>query len=48
MDFALSEDLQDIRRAVAELCAGFAGEDGRALGPDRYPDEVVATSTERR
>jgi acyl-CoA dehydrogenase len=46
MDFALSEDLQDIRRAVAELCAGFPGEYWRGLEPDRYPDEFVRTLTE--
>jgi len=46
VDFALSEDLQDIRRAVAELCAGFPGEYWRGLEPDRYPDEFVRTLTE--
>jgi alkylation response protein AidB-like acyl-CoA dehydrogenase len=46
MDFALSEDLQDIGRAVRELCAGFPGEYWRALEPDRYPDEFVQALTE--
>jgi acyl-CoA dehydrogenase len=46
MDFALSEDLQDIRRAVRELCEGFPGEYWRGLEPDRYPDEFVSTLTE--
>ena len=46
MDFALSEDLQDIRRAVRELCEGFPGEYWRGLEPDRYPDEFVKTLTE--
>src|SRR3954469_6708275 len=46
MDFALSEDLQDIRRAVRELCEDFPGEYWRALEPDRYPDEFVKTLTE--
>ncbi len=46
MDFALSEDLQDIGRAVRELCGGFPGEYWRGLEPDRYPDEFVAALTE--
>jgi acyl-CoA dehydrogenase len=46
MDFALSEDLQDIRRAVRELCAGFPGEYWRGLEPDRYPDEFVQALTD--
>ena len=46
MDFALSEDLQDIRVAVRELCGGFPGEYWRGLEPDTYPDEFVAALTE--
>jgi acyl-CoA dehydrogenase len=46
MDFALSEDLQDIRRAVRELCDDFPGSYWRGLEPDRYPDEFVQTLTE--
>src|SRR6185312_3115488 len=46
MDFALSEELKDIRRAVRELCEGFPGEYWRGLEPDRYPDEFVSTLTE--
>src|SRR3954454_17987484 len=46
MDFALSEDLQDIRRAVRELCAEFPGEYWRGLEPDTYPDAFVAALTE--
>src|SRR4051794_29667997 len=45
MDFALSEDLQDIRRAVRELCEGFDGAYWRGLEPDRYPEEFVKTLT---
>src|SRR4051794_31635304 len=46
MDFAVSEDLQDIRRAVHDLCAGFGGAYWRGLEPDRYPDAFVQTLTE--
>src|SRR3954452_6823950 len=46
MDFAVSEDLQDIRRAVRELCAGFDGAYWRGLEPDRYPEAFVEALTE--
>jgi acyl-CoA dehydrogenase len=46
MDFALSEDLQDIGRAVRELCADFPGEYWRGLEPDTYPDAFVGALTE--
>jgi alkylation response protein AidB-like acyl-CoA dehydrogenase len=46
MDFALSEDLQDIGRAVRELCGEFPGEYWRSLEPDTYPDAFVAALTE--
>jgi acyl-CoA dehydrogenase len=46
MDFALSEDLQDIGRAVRELCAEFPGEYWRALEPDRYPEDFVRALTD--
>jgi acyl-CoA dehydrogenase len=46
MDFALSEDLQDIGRAVRELCADFPGEYWRGLEPDTYPDDFVRALTE--
>src|SRR5689334_16752267 len=46
MDFALSQDLQDIGRAVRELCGEFPGEYWRGLEPDTYPDEFVAALTE--
>ena len=46
MDFAVSEELNEIRTAVAELCARFPGEYWRGLEPDRYPEEFVAALTE--
>ncbi len=46
MDFAVSEGLNEIRTAVAELCARFPGEYWRGLEPDRYPEEFVAALTE--
>ncbi len=45
MDFALSEDLQDIGAAVRELCGAFPGEYWRGLEPDTYPEEFVAALT---
>ncbi len=46
MDFSIPEELNEIRLAVRELCAGFPGEYWRALEPDRYPDEFVTALTE--
>ena len=46
MDFALPDELGEIRSAVRELCNGFPGEYWRALEPDRYPEEFVAALTE--
>src|SRR3954452_24790915 len=46
MDFALSDDLKDIRQAIRELCERFDGAYWRGLEPDRYPDEFVAALTE--
>ncbi len=46
MDFALPEELGEIRSAVRELCARFPGEYWRGLEPDRYPEEFVQTLTE--
>jgi acyl-CoA dehydrogenase len=46
MDFAVADELQDIREAVRRLCAGFDGAYWRGLEPDRYPDEFVAALTE--
>jgi acyl-CoA dehydrogenase len=39
-------ELQEIRRAVRDLCAGFPGEYWRALEPDGYPEEFVRALTE--
>jgi len=46
MDFALSQDLLDLRRAVRELCDGFGPEYWRELEPDTYPTRFVDTLTE--
>ncbi len=47
MDFSLPPELDEIRAAVRELCAGFPGEYWRGLEPDRYPEEFVAALTEQ-
>jgi len=46
VDFAIPEELKEIRSAVRELCNGFPGEYWRGLEPDRYPEEFVAALTE--
>lgn len=46
MDFALSEDLQDIRIAVRALCDRFPSEYWRNLEPDRYPEDFVQALTD--
>src|SRR6476659_2785692 len=46
MEFALPDELKEIRSAVRELCGAFPGEYWRALEPDRYPEEFVAALTE--
>ena len=46
MDFTLPEELNDIRAAVRDLCAGYPGEYWRGLEPDRYPEEFVQALTE--
>jgi len=46
MDFTPAPELDEIRAAVRELCAGFPGEYWRGLEPDRYPEEFVAALTE--
>jgi acyl-CoA dehydrogenase len=46
MDFAVPDELNEIRTAVGELCARFPGEYWRGLEPDRYPEEFVAALTE--
>jgi alkylation response protein AidB-like acyl-CoA dehydrogenase len=47
MDFSPPPELNEIRTAVRELCAGFPGEYWRELEPDRYPEEFVAALTEQ-
>ncbi len=46
MDFALPEELAEIRAAVRELCARFPGEYWRGLEPATYPEEFVSALTE--
>jgi acyl-CoA dehydrogenase len=46
MEFALPDELKEIRSAVRELCGAFPGEYWRALEPDRYPEEFVDALTE--
>src|SRR5438067_2449328 len=46
MDFTPAPELDEIRAAVRDLCAGFPGEYWRSLEPDRYPEEFVRTLTE--
>jgi acyl-CoA dehydrogenase len=46
VNFELDPDLEEIRRAVRELCSEFPGEYWRGLEPDRYPEEFVRTLTE--
>src|SRR6187200_1151760 len=46
MDFAIPDELKEIRAAVRELCDRFPGEYWRGLEPDRYPEEFVAALTE--
>jgi len=46
MDFALGEDLEDIRSGVRALCDTFPGEYWRSLEPDRYPTEFVTALTD--
>ncbi len=45
MDFALSPELDDIRKAVREFCSRHPGEYWRSLEPDRYPEEFVGELT---
>jgi acyl-CoA dehydrogenase len=47
MDFAIPEELREIRAAVRELCSGFPGEYWRELEPDRYPEDFVRALTEQ-
>src|SRR5438067_5391564 len=45
MDFAVPDELNEIRAAVRQLCDRFPGEYWRGLEPDRYPEEFVAALT---
>jgi alkylation response protein AidB-like acyl-CoA dehydrogenase len=46
VDFAISDDLKDIRAAVRELCGAFPSEYWRSLEPDLYPDAFVQALTD--
>ena len=46
MDFELPSELEEIRRAVRDLCGKFPGEYWRALEPDRYPEDFVHALTD--
>jgi acyl-CoA dehydrogenase len=46
VSFAPDPDVEEIRRAVRELCDGFGAEYWRALEPDAYPHELVRALTE--
>ena len=46
MNFDQTDDMRDIREAVAALCRTFPGEYWRALEPDRYPQEFVQALTD--
>ena len=37
MEFSVSEELEQLRREIREVCARFPGEYWRGLEPDRYP-----------
>ena len=45
MDLMTSTGHDDLRSAIAALCADFPGEYWRSLEPDKYPDEFVETLT---
>jgi alkylation response protein AidB-like acyl-CoA dehydrogenase len=45
-DFAVSDEVRELRAAVREVCNRFAGEYWRRLEPDRYPTEFVEALTE--
>jgi alkylation response protein AidB-like acyl-CoA dehydrogenase len=46
VDFAIPQELSDIREAVRQLCDRFPGAYWRALEPDGYPEEFVTALTE--
>jgi alkylation response protein AidB-like acyl-CoA dehydrogenase len=45
MDLMTSTGHDDLRSAIAALCADFPGEYWRSLEPDKYPDAFVETLT---
>lgn len=45
MDLKTSTGHDDLRSAIAALCADFPGEYWRSLEPDKYPDAFVETLT---
>jgi alkylation response protein AidB-like acyl-CoA dehydrogenase len=45
MDLKTSTGHDDLRSAIATLCADFPGEYWRSLEPDKYPDAFVETLT---
>jgi alkylation response protein AidB-like acyl-CoA dehydrogenase len=45
MDLKTSTGHEDLRSAIAALCADFPGEYWRSLEPDKYPDAFVETLT---
>jgi acyl-CoA dehydrogenase len=45
VNFAESDEVREIRQAVAALCADFPGRYWRDLEPDRYPHEFVEALT---
>jgi acyl-CoA dehydrogenase len=45
MDLKTSTGHDDLRAAIAAVCADYPGEYWRSLEPDKYPDEFVETLT---
>jgi acyl-CoA dehydrogenase len=46
MDFAIPDEIADVRDAVRERCSRYGNEYWRGLEPDRYPQEFVDTLTQ--
>ncbi|HXY73026.1 MAG TPA: acyl-CoA dehydrogenase family protein [Actinomycetota bacterium] len=45
MEFSRSEDLEQLRRQIRDVCARFPGEYWRGLEPDAYPEDFVRALT---
>src|SRR5215510_15031452 len=45
VELSVSEELEQLRREVREVCARFPAEYWRGLEPDRYPTEFVDALT---